>query len=172
LTQICSNCGIEKPLAAFPSRKDRPSGRGTICLECGRAYRKRHYAENRDYYLTKASKARQEVDARHLRLLVDYLTGHPCVDCGETDVRVLQFDHIDPELKNAAVSLLLRRRVDWTTIRAEIDKCQVRCGNCHRRRTIAQKRSGEIREESVGYVVYPEYNRQRAVSSADRAAHF
>jgi hypothetical protein len=71
------------------------------------------------------------------RILV-YLRGHPCVDCGEADPVVLQFDHRDPAAKSADVGDLLRRRVAWAKIQAEIDKCVVRCANDHQRRTALQ----------------------------------
>jgi hypothetical protein len=170
--QICSKCGVEKSLESFPVRRDRPSGRGTICLACGRVYRKAHYASNRDYYILKARNARLILDARLLRLLTDYLASHPCVDCGETDVTVLQFDHVDPRSKTDEVSSLVRRRSSWDVILAEIQKCDVRCGNCHRRRTLAQRRSGEIREDSAPYTATASIQLVRAVSSVDRAAVF
>ena len=172
MTQVCSKCGVEKPVEAFPRRRDRPSGRGTICLECRRAYSKTHYAQNTDYYLAKARARREREDLRTFRLLVDYLKAHQCVDCGEADIRVLQFDHIDPSSKTENVSALIRRRLAWSQILAEIAKCEVRCGNCHRRRTLQQRRSGEIREEAILYDGAASLELIRAVSSVDRAAVF
>ncbi len=64
-----------------------------------------------------------------------YLVGHPCVDCGETDVRVLEFDHRGH--KRLAVSLMIRTQ-PWPNIEREILKCEVRCANCHRRKTLRE----------------------------------
>jgi hypothetical protein len=62
----------------------------------------------------------------------------PCVDCGEQDPVVLDFDHVDPNHKRQTVSFLARSGYPWATVMAEVDKCQIRCANCHRRRTAIQ----------------------------------
>jgi hypothetical protein len=66
--------------------------------------------------------------------LYAYLSEHPCVDCGETDVRVLEFDHVRDN-KSANIAGLLNNAVSWSTIEKEIAKCDVRCANCHRIKT-------------------------------------
>jgi len=65
--------------------------------------------------------------------LIEYFAKHPCVDCGERDPVVLEFDHLDPDTKafNIGASLSYRR---WQSILDEIEKCEVVCRNCHRRR--------------------------------------
>jgi hypothetical protein len=67
------------------------------------------------------------------RRVRDYLLGHPCVDCGESDTEVLDFDHLRD--KTSDVSTLIQSSVSWKTLAEEIAKCEVRCANCHRRRT-------------------------------------
>jgi ribose 5-phosphate isomerase RpiB len=74
---------------------------------------------------------------RNAQVMREYLNGHPCVDCGESDVRVLEFDHVgNAKLENVAT--LCGQGVGLIRLKAEIAKCQVRCANCHRRRTAAQ----------------------------------
>lgn len=69
--------------------------------------------------------------------LVEYLLAHPCVDCGEKDIRVLDFDHRDASVKTAGISrMAVGGHYCWARILQEIEKCDVRCANCHRRRTI------------------------------------
>jgi len=68
------------------------------------------------------------------RRLADYLAAHPCLDCGEGDIRALDFDHREGVDKRANIARMLAS-LSWTVIEAEIAKCDVRCANCHRRRT-------------------------------------
>ena len=69
-------------------------------------------------------------------LLIEYLSSHPCADCGETDIIVLEFDHLRD--KEADVSVLAREGYSLEKVKREIDKCEVVCANCHRRRTAKQ----------------------------------
>ena len=56
---------------------------------------------------------------------------HGCIDCGyAAHAEALQFDHIGND-KKANVSDLIRSDYGWQTILKEIDKCVVRCANCH-----------------------------------------
>lgn len=76
--------------------------------------------------------ARRESN-RHL--ISEYLSVHPCIDCGESDIRVLEFDHVRG-VKSRSVTQLAQWGYAESTIRSEIDKCVVRCCNCHRRKTL------------------------------------
>ena len=68
-------------------------------------------------------------------LLAAYLAENSCVDCGEDDIRVLDFDHRPGVVKVAEVARMAMHGMSWRAIEAEIAKCDVRCANCHRRRT-------------------------------------
>jgi hypothetical protein len=71
------------------------------------------------------------------REIDEYLRAHTCVDCGETDPLVLEFDHRDGVEKLETIAFL-RARGGRDELLAEVDKCDVRCSNCHQRRTAAQ----------------------------------
>lgn len=62
-----------------------------------------------------------------------------CLDCGVTDAVVLQWDHRDPRKKSAPLSKLVASRADNRAIRTEINKCDVRCANCHRIKTSIER---------------------------------
>lgn len=70
------------------------------------------------------------------RFIVGYLLEHPCVDCGEDDIVVLDFDHVGSE-KNHNVGYLIGSGT-LEKVRAEIELCEVVCANCHRRRTASR----------------------------------
>jgi hypothetical protein len=58
------------------------------------------------------------------------------VDCGETDIVVLEFDHVgEAGSKQFNISDATRFGYGMAKIKAEIAKCEVRCANCHRKKT-------------------------------------
>jgi hypothetical protein len=75
-----------------------------------------------DLQVRKRDEARQYV--------VNYLRSHPCVDCGESDPMVLTFDHVRGE-KRMNIAELVNRGYLVEVIQEEIEKCEVRCANCH-----------------------------------------
>jgi hypothetical protein len=109
-----------------------------ICRSCSRAYFREYYLRNRDRYAARSRRKNAAERLSNRRQLLGYLQAHPCVDRGETDPVVLQFDHADPSTKSSNVGDLLRNRVPWSRILAEIEKCVVRCANDHQRRTATQ----------------------------------
>jgi len=58
-----------------------------------------------------------------------------CVDCGESNIVVLQFDHLIPEQKKYEVPELVAYGRSLALIQAEIIKCEIVCANCHIVRT-------------------------------------
>lgn len=93
---------------------------------------RQHYRRHRQRYTDQARRREEEVSAERLKFLIDYLREHPCVDCGERDPVVLEFD--DLRDKCFGVGQGFRDR-NWQSVLDEIAKCEVVCANCHRRRT-------------------------------------
>lgn len=60
-----------------------------------------------------------------------------CIDCGITDDRVLEFDHVSGD-KVAGVKRLADGLASLERLKTEIRKCEVRCCNCHRIKTQEQ----------------------------------
>jgi len=98
-----------------------------------RLARRRYYEANRDKVIDRA-RARSKVIRDAAKLwLHDYLKEHPCVDCGETNPIILEFDHVRDKKFN--ISDAVRKTVLLDQIKVEVDKCEVRCANCHRAKT-------------------------------------
>jgi hypothetical protein len=136
--RVCRWCGLAKPLEQFHLRDKSKGTRHSVCDVCFTAYRRAHYRLNREAYIRRNNRVLRVRGGRWMRRLFDHLIGHPCVDCGASDPVVLEFDHVDPSTKREAVGFLARSGYPWPTVLAELDKCQVRCANCHRRRTAVQ----------------------------------
>lgn len=66
-----------------------------------------------------------------------YLAEHPCVDCGDDELLMLDFDHVRGE-KRETISVMVTACFSWEAIASEIAKCEVRCVRCHRRKTAVQ----------------------------------
>src|SRR5438445_4743028 len=123
--RACTKCGELKPLEAFPPVRRGEPKLQSWCRDCfaeanARNYRKNHEREKSRLLLQVAEK-RSQIQ----RELIAYLSNHPCVDCGETDIVVLEFDHIGEKLGN--ISTLANGGRSWTKLLQEIGKCEVRC---------------------------------------------
>lgn len=70
--------------------------------------------------------------------LRDYKALKKCQDCGEGDPLFLDFDHKDRSQKSYNVSDHARIGYSLARILKEVEKCDVVCANCHRRRTAVQ----------------------------------
>jgi hypothetical protein len=109
--------------------------RDNYCRPCRAAYGREHYLANRSKYIAEAKRRKNVELDRRIRFLLDFFAANPCADCGETDPRVLEFDHLRD--KAFSVSAGIRDR-NWQSVLDEIAKCEVVCANCHRRRTASR----------------------------------
>ena len=145
-TKFCSRCEKTKPLTDFNRNKTSRDGVQTYCRECQRTHDKENYAKSakrrkqiadrRKVNATQrnATQARDEAQA----YIAAYLKSHPCVDCGETNIITLQFDHVRGEKLNN-VSNLMGGGYTLNAIKQEVAKCVVRCANCHSIKTAIER---------------------------------
>ena len=126
----CPRCGLDLPLELFNRYRD---GRQGWCRSCFAGYSRANKG-------TAGARRRERCEAARAFVL-HYLDSHPCVDCGEQDALVLEFDHV--EAKRDWVSRLTSRGAPLSRIQEEIERCEVVCVNCHRRRSV--RRSGSRR---------------------------
>ena len=132
MKKICSSCSEERDAEQDFNWKYKARGiRNTRCKFCQSQVSKRHYEKNKQSYLNRARSREVLVIEDNQRRLALYLASHPCVDCGCIDKRVLEFDHVRGK-KSGTISRMMGEGFSWVTIEAEIEKCEVRCANCHR----------------------------------------
>lgn len=128
----CPRCGETKPAGGFSWRRRKLGQRAVYCRQCMAEYNRAHYVANRQRYIDNALRRKRAIRAERNDYLIDFLNLHPCSDCGETDPRVLEFDHRADKVFNVSRGLLDR---SWPQVLAELEKCDVRCTNCHRQKT-------------------------------------
>ena len=76
--------------------------------------------------------------AKHKAYLSKYIqdlkSKSPCLDCKISyPYYVMDFDHRDPSTKSGQISTHRTKGMKW--VKAEIEKCDLVCANCHRIRT-------------------------------------
>ncbi len=128
--RTCTRCKVDKPLDQFDNQENRLRSH---CKTCVSIYTKEHYQLNKEYYLKKA-KANRKVGQQRLRLFLrEYKRNKGCIDCGESDPIVLEFDHLGDKLDTLAS--MVSRVLSKERILQEVAKCEVVCSNCHKKRT-------------------------------------
>lgn len=134
-TKWCSRGKHFQSIEAFSKSSKSKDGLFTWCKTCMASYEKsRYHAGDRE----RKARNRKKLNLAAKEFLREYLLQHPCVDCKESDIVVLQFDHTDPSLKVSNIANMLRDNASISRIMREIEKCEVRCANCHIRRTAQQ----------------------------------
>ena len=133
----CPRCAQERPLSEFPTRKPGKPRPSSYCKPCQRFYSREHYLRNFAEHNRRRRLNTRRYARRNRQLIWAFFAEHPCVDCGENDPVVLEFDHVT-DTKLGDVSTMAGRGFSWKRVNTEISKCEVRCANCHRRRTAKQ----------------------------------
>jgi len=138
----CTKCKIYKPETEFFIKNKETGKLHTQCKDCYREHRKTYYATHynkyKHAYRIRAKLRREKLKIEFRKNMLEYLSDKTCKDCGESDIRVLELDHIDPKQKHFTVSQAVRLGYGWEDVVREINKCQVLCANCHKRRTAQQ----------------------------------
>ena len=137
-TKTCFKCKRDLPVADFGKNARKSDGYEYMCIICKRAYNKANYEANREIAIVRSSIRNKKAKIAMYQRVWDYLLANPCVQCGEADPTVLEFDHIDQLTKEYSISAMLTRKMGWDRIEKEINKCRVLCANCHRRHTAKQ----------------------------------
>lgn len=159
-----------KPRAAFARNLTKHDGRQTYCASCYNLRHRAYYAKNRRRMRKQIRAANQRRRHEVIRRFLEYLSDKECRDCGESDPLVLEFDHVRGK-KVAEITRMIADGYSWLRIRREIDKCEIRCANCHRRATARRGRFYRVTFAALKVLPYA-YTERRRRSSTGRAAAF
>ncbi len=139
----CTICKSTKPTTDFFYRNKRTQKLHSQCKQCYVEKRKKIW---KDHYHKYGSNYRENAVARNKRLkdklrqrMLEYLSDKSCFVCGNSDRRVLEFDHLDPTLKSFGISNAITSIMKWERILVEIEKCQILCANCHKIKTAKER---------------------------------
>ena len=138
----CDTCGLVKSESEFTINVRSKTDPNKIyykktCNSC-RAKKQKIWANNegKEYVLNykitseqkeKYNKNRRMKDMKRKEVLIEMLGGK-CESCGTT--KNLQFDHKNPSEKSFNISCVLSERTF-----KELEKCELRCSNCHLEKT-------------------------------------
>lgn len=128
----CNKCKQTKAETEF--NKKSKGKLQAYCRPCDREHSKDYYKKNKE-------KIRRQIYSAFKRRLKErklfrkeHLLKHPCIDCGEKNIIVLEFDHINGN-KIESISKMVLGAYSLNRIKKEMNKCEVVCSNCHSIRT-------------------------------------
>ena len=133
--KFCGKCKTTKPTDKFSKNNRRKSGLQTYCKVCANKHRVEYFKKNRAKEIAKHKAYKFAVWNK----FTDFIISQSCIDCGETDPAVLDLDHVKGKKRDNVSTLIFTNGASWKSVEEEIDKCEVRCANCHRRKTAKER---------------------------------
>lgn len=128
----CYKCKKRKSLSSFNKNRYRKDGLQSNCRSCSNARSRQYYQENTEKHKKVIQIRNKKIIQQNRAFVLEVLLGNPC-PCGETDPAVLEFDHLRD--KEYLIGTMMRNGCSVRRILSEMEKCQVLCANCHKRKT-------------------------------------
>lgn len=135
--KVCAKCKSNKPTTEFYKATNARDGLQSYCKDCLTGAVMRHYRRGDGKYKRNVKRRTKNYAITRRRYVFEQLAQRPCVDCGESNPMILDFDHVRGQ-KVGNVSTLASRKVPIQELNAEIAKCEARCVRCHRIKNIEQ----------------------------------
>jgi hypothetical protein len=127
----CSGCGAEKDEDDFQFRNVALAIRKRRCRDCCSSYGKDWYGRNAASHKVNVVANNKRYVQRNYRLVREARLR--CSRCGESDPACLDLHHRDPRTKDRTLARAVQLKWSPAKLRAEIEKCDVLCANCHRK---------------------------------------
>jgi len=143
-TKKCTSCNSVKELKEFNKNSSRKDGLQTKCRMCDRK-RALEYFNSNQVQKEKAKLRTKERLKENQDLICEFLSKNPCVDCNESNIILLEFDHKNPEEKVECITVMVTNGFSFSKIKQEIEKCEIRCISCHKKRTAIQQNNYRLK---------------------------
>lgn len=128
--KTCTKCKSAKAPQEFNKKKDSKDGLQSRCKTCVSA--RYHNNKQLAQKYTKRQKLKRRLE--YTNRIIEIKKRTSCVDCGNANPIVLQFDHVSGQ-KFKAITTMVHECYSWDKILEEIHKCELVCANCHQIRT-------------------------------------
>ena len=134
----CNHCGEFRSDEEFSWRYKSLGIRAPTCKACKAKFDHNYYKSRSDSHKQKISEQKASRRDAARNYMWNYLSTHSCIDCGESDPQLLEFDHVRGK-KRGTVSQMVGQGFSLESIQDEISKCEVRCVSCHRKKTYRER---------------------------------
>lgn len=132
--KVCSKCKERKELKNFSKNKTKQDNLQASCKACHSVYLKNHYLKNKNYYKEKAKISNVLYKEQIQSYVRNLKENNPCSDCRKYfPYYVMDFDHLRD--KKFSIAFACARVFSIKRIKQELNKCQLVCSNCHRKRS-------------------------------------
>jgi len=98
-----------------------------------------HYQKHKKQYKSRVAKRNKHQRQTNREFVARVKRMMCCVDCGEQDPIVLEFDHVRGKKKRNLADMA-NQSYCINTIKEEMRKCDIRCANCHRKKTHTRRK--------------------------------
>lgn len=130
-----------KSLNEFYKDNHNSSDYKNWCKNCSRQQKKEKYrtltSEEKKVMITSQARNNRARRIERRTKILTLLCQKGCIDCGIHDPIVLDFDHVMG--KTSGIARMVGNHAPWSRIEKEITKCEIRCSNCHRRKTAKER---------------------------------
>jgi len=145
--KYCKTCNLFKEPEEFKKRESVNSGYRPKCKLCYNKDIREYYNKNSINILPQKNKTSKERKALKYINYYNHLLEKKCIDCGIDDVMVLECDHKHDKIDN--ISKMVADGTSWDTIVKELEKCEIRCSNCHKKKTHEEMNTHRFRLNKI-----------------------
>jgi hypothetical protein len=130
----CSKCKRRRQQRSFNKKATSGDGLQSVCRDC---QHKRHADWAKTSKAKKSRSLRRKKNRELLKQEIRQVKDRPCLDCGRSfHFCAMDFDHVRGEKKfEIGREVYSGGTLALSTLRREIEKCEVVCAVCHRIRT-------------------------------------